>query len=207
LVDQATGHVYSHPVIIYWNMGMRLATFLFILYLDSRLNEEISKEKIKDLGDEEKRNIQHEIALAALRVSILRSKPGVNIDFDPERASSFEGDSGPYLCYTHARCCSLLAKGPPLTPPLKKRGITNIERKVLQFENVLKTSSEEIAPQKLVKYLFELAGEFNSFYAQTKILDEGNKEATQFNLYLTKLVRDTLKKGLHILAINAPEKM
>jgi predicted signal transduction protein with EAL and GGDEF domain len=46
LVDQATGHVYSHPVIIYWNMGMRLATFLFILYLDSRLNEEISKEKI-----------------------------------------------------------------------------------------------------------------------------------------------------------------
>jgi len=173
---------------------------------------ERSDERIKDLSEAEKINLQKEIALSALRISILRSKPGVNIDFDPEKASSFEGDSGPYLCYTHARCYSLLEKGksiPHLTSPLNKGGteISKIERKVLQFSNILKTSAEEIAPQKLVKYLFELSGEFNSFYAQHKIIDANNSEMTQHNLYLTKLVKDTLNKGLSILGINAPIKM
>lgn len=153
-----------------------------------------------------------EVALSALRISILRSKPGVNIDFDPEKASSFEGDSGPYLCYTHARSCSLLEKGKEngLTPnpsTIERGKIpTNVERKVLQFENILKTSAEEVAPQKLVKYLFEVAGEFNSFYAQEKIISD-DKKKTEHNLYLTKLVADTLKKGLYILGIEAPQHM
>jgi arginyl-tRNA synthetase len=178
---------------------------------------ERSDDRIKDLSEAEKINLQKEIALSALRISILRSKPGVNIDFDPEKASSFEGDSGPYLCYTHARCYSLLEKGksiPHLTSPINKGGteISKIERKVLQFSNILKTSAEEIAPQKLVKYLFELSGEFNSFYAQHKIIltpQDGTQwlEKMQHNLYLTKLVKDTLNKGLGILGINAPIKM
>lgn len=152
------------------------------------------------------------VALSALRISILRSKPGVNIDFDPDRATSFEGDSGPYLCYTHARCNSLLEKGNINLDKLfdKKNTeniLSNIERKVFQFEKILKTSAEEIAPQKLVKYLFELAGEFNSFYANNKIIDSDNLENTQYNLYLTKLVKDVLKKGLHILGIEAPNQM
>jgi len=151
-----------------------------------------------------------EVAMSALRISILRSKPGVNIDFDPEKASSFEGDSGPYLCYTHARCCSLLAKGDELklnsSPENIKGEVSKIERKVLQFEYILKTSAEEIAPQKLVKYLFEVAGEFNSFYATEKIISD-DVEKTEYNLYLTKLVVETLEKGLHILGIKAPEEM
>lgn len=166
--------------------------------------QERSQDKIKGLSEDEKLKVQTDIALSALRIAILRSKPGVNIDFDPERASSFEGDSGPYLCYTHARCCSLLEKSsqPPLKGGVKNKSeATNIERKVLQFNYVLKSSSEELAPQKLVKYLFELAGEFNSFYAHTKIADDA------FNLYLTKLVKDTLNKGLYVLGINAPHKM
>jgi arginyl-tRNA synthetase len=162
---------------------------------------ERSQEKIHGMSEEGKINLQREIALSALRISILRSKPGVNIDFDPERASSFEGDSGPYLCYTHARCCSLLEKASVIARIDSQREISNVERKVLQFQNVLKTSAEEIAPQKLVKYLFELAGEFNSFYATNKISDDSH------NLYITKLVKDTLNKGLYILGINAPEKM
>jgi len=70
----------------------------------------------------------------------------------------------------------------------------------------LKTSAEEIAPQKLVKYLFEVAGEFNSFYATEKIISD-DVEKTKYNLYLTKLVVETLGKGLHILGIKAPEEM
>ncbi len=171
--------------------------------------QERSDERIQDLSEEEKNNLQSEIALSALRISILRSKPGVNIDFDPEKASSFEGDSGPYLCYTHARCVSLLEKGKAkrYSPRLDKEAdASKIERKVLQFNHVLKTSGEEIAPQKLVKYLFELAGEFNTFYAHEKVLTE-DKRTSEHNLYLTNKVMMTLKKGLNILGINAPEKM
>jgi arginyl-tRNA synthetase len=174
--------------------------------------KERSENKIKDLSYEEKDKLQTEVALSALRIAILRSKPGVNIDFDPDRASSFEGDSGPYLCYTYARCASLLGKSPlTLTgswTPLKGgvEQLSNIERKVFQFKNILRTSSEELAPQKLVKYLFELSGEFNNFYAHEKIISD-DKEKTAYNLYLTKLVKDSLKEGLYVLGINAPERM
>ena len=150
------------------------------------------------------------IALSALRVSILRSKPGVNIDFDPDRATSFEGDSGPYLCYTHARCCSLLEKGGDLlgtVPLLYKERLGEVERKVFQFEKIIIDSAEEIAPQKLIKYLFELAGEFNNFYAHNKIIDENDLEKTTYNLYLTTLVQQVLKKGLHLIGVEAPLKM
>jgi arginyl-tRNA synthetase len=181
-------------------------------------------EKLKDLSLQEIENLQKDIALSALRISILRSKPGVNIDFDPEKATSFEGDSGPYLCYTHARCCSLLGKysdmvsavvcpSPTLSyreevvPSLLTESVSDIERKVLQFNNILKVTAEELAPQKLVKYLFEVAGEFNNFYAHNKIIDESDEQKTRENIYLVNLVKETLKTGLYILGIDAPEKM
>ena len=169
-----------------------------------------SGERFKDFTEEEKEKLQREIALSALRVSILRSKPGVNIDFDPDRATSFEGDSGPYLCYTHARCCSLLEKGGDLlgtVPLLYKERLGEVERKVFQFEKIIIDSAEEIAPQKLIKYLFELAGEFNNFYAHNKIIDENDLEKTTYNLYLTTLVQQVLKKGLHLIGVEAPLKM
>jgi arginyl-tRNA synthetase len=138
----------------------------------------------------------------------------VNIDFDPDKALSFEGDSGPYLCYRSARLHSLLQKG-------KESGLypgcqlahdgpeKNLERKILQFEKVLETVVNELAPQKLVTYLFELCGEFNHFYNNTKIISEGkeNKFESEHYLYVVQKTLNVLIKGLHILGITAPEKM
>jgi arginyl-tRNA synthetase len=158
--------------------------------------------------------IQREIALAALRISVLRAKPGVNIDFDPDKALSFEGDSGPYLCYTSARMHSLLQKGKEngLYPgcQLAHSGTErNLERKVLQFENILATVIDELAPQKLVTYLFELGGEFNHFYNNTKVISENpeDKFESEHYLYVVQKTLNVLTKGLYILGINAPEKM
>ncbi len=175
---------------------------------------EAVQEKTKERNIPEE--VKMEIALAALRISILRSKLGVNIDFDPEKALSFEGDSGPYLCYTAARIHSLLQKGKEnnLFPgcQLAHDGPErNLERKIFQFENILETVISEISPQKLVTYLFELAGEFNYFYNNTKIIQESNDKENKFEsehyLYVVQKTLNVLTKGLYILGINAPEKM
>jgi len=160
---------------------------------------------------------QREIALSALRIAILRAKPGVNIDFDPEKALSFEGDSGPYLCYTSARLHSLLQKGKEnnLFPGCQLAHLgeeMNLERKIFQFDKVLQTTIDELAPQKLVTYLFELAGEFNHFYNSTKIIHENaanrdDKFESEHYLYVVQKTLNVLVKGLHILGIKAPEKM
>jgi arginyl-tRNA synthetase len=158
--------------------------------------------------------VMREIALSALRISILRAKPGVNIDFDPEKALSFEGDSGPYLCYTSARLHSLLQKGKEnnLFPgcQLAHDGAERkLERKIFQFDRVLENVVEEIAPQKLVTYMFELTGEFNNFYAHTKIISENKQDKfeSEHYLYVVQKTLNVLTKGLYILGINAPERM
>jgi arginyl-tRNA synthetase len=180
---------------------------------------EKSSEKVSHMNEIEKEDLYRNIALASLKISILRSKAGVNIDFDPERATSFEGDSGPYLCYTYARCCSLLEKGKfgqiipsnfsskNLPPLLVESEFPIILRKAFQYNSILETVVNELASQKLVTYLFELAAEFNKFYAENKIIDEENKEETENKLFIVKVVSDILKHGLSLLGIKAPEKM
>ena len=140
---------------------------------------------------------------------------------------SFEGDSVPYLCYTHARCCSLLEKvksphpesmlGVLRTPPLGEGSPTSsvfassklggdLIRKLFQFEKIVVDSAEEIAPQKLIKYLFEVAGEFNNFYAHNKIITE-NESETKERMQLVYYTKKVLEKGLYLIGVKAPEKM
>ncbi len=171
--------------------------------------KEKSGDRLSHLTETEREKVYFDIALSALRISILRAKPGSNINFDPETSLSFEGDSGPYLEYTHARCSSLLSKGREsnTTPKLNESiSITTLEIKLAQFSDILKVSIEEIAPQKLVSYLFELAQEFNSYYASNQIIVEGDS-STEHRLYIVEQSKNILKIGLNTLGINAVERM
>lgn len=165
-------------------------------------------ERTTHLNTDEKKKLIRDIALSALRIAVLRSKPGININFDPETSLSFEGDSGPYLLYTHARCASLLEKGweRGYKPVLKDVKMTNLERELAQYELVLTDSIENLAPQKLVTYLFEIAQLFNSFYGNTQILTD-NKETSEHYLAIVKRMKAVLREGLWVLGISAPEKM
>lgn len=171
--------------------------------------KEKSGDRLDSLLEEEKEKVYFDISLSALRIAILRAKPGSNINFDPETSLSFEGDSGPYLQYTHARCFSLLEKGlannfsPKLNNNIK---ISNLEIKLAQYSDVLIICAQELAPQKLVTYLFELAQEFNSYYAANQIIIE-NDENTEHRLHIVKSVKDVIKSALYILGINSVDKM
>lgn len=179
--------------------------------LDDVIEEvkERSSEKIVHLSETDKKILYKKIALAALRFSMLRSKLGSSLNFDPETSLSFEGDSGPYVQYTYARAMSLLTKGKSLGFEPKyedKEEIIMLEKKLAQFENVAIRSIEEIAPQHIVTYLFELCQMFNSFYSSNIIVIEGDTK-TSHRLALTQSVTIVIKKALYMLAVEAPERM
>ena len=171
--------------------------------------KERSGDKIDHLGEEEKSLLHKQVALAALRFSMLRSKLGSSLNFDPDTSLSFEGDSGPYVQYTYARAMSLLAKGKELgfTPKYSNdTSVTLLERKLVHFESVAVRAIEEVAPQHVVTYLFELAQMFNSFYASTPIVVEGDILSSH-RLAITQSVATVIKKALGLLAVEAPERM
>jgi arginyl-tRNA synthetase len=150
------------------------------------------------------------IAVAALKYQILRHGVGSNIVFDKERALSFEGDSGPYLQYTHARITSVLEKAaaagvkPAVTnaPPVPYA----VEQVLYRWPEVVAAALAERAPHHVTGYLTELASAFNSFYATEKIADPADPHAP-YKAALADVVRQTLASGLWVLGIKAPERM
>jgi len=193
-------------------MSSRLGGVPLVTDILSVVEEEVRNkegDKTKDFSEEDKKELYKIITLASLRYAILRSKLGGNINFDPETSLSFEGDSGPYIQYTYARCKSVLLKGASIghIPLINKEfPVTRVEEKLVYFEDIAVRAIEELAPQYIVTYLTELAQEFNSYYASTPIVVE--EDATSAHRLATVLsVSKTLSRGLEMLAITAPERM
>jgi arginyl-tRNA synthetase len=153
-----------------------------------------------------------QVAISAIKFSILRAKAGSNINFDPETSLSFEGDSGPYLQYTAVRAGSLLQKASGLNLLPNANIIsdsyvtTDVEKYLNMFDEVVMQSVNEWAPHYIATYLLELAHSFNTWYAGTKIVDAENLNAPQ-QLAIVLAVQKTLIQGLQILGIQTPEKM
>jgi len=172
----------------------------------------------REFKEEEKNIIARQVGVSALKYSILRSSLGSDIVYDFEKSISFEGDSGPYLQYTAVRANSILEKaksfkipfqdGPGETSERSKAGdeVSNLEKLIYQFPEVVERSYFLLEPHHITTYLTELASAFNSFYANTQILSEENKN-TSYHLDLVKSFYQTMKNGLWLLGIETPEKM
>lgn len=150
------------------------------------------------------------IAIAAIKYVTLKGSIRQDSIFDKEAALSFEGDSGPYLQYTHARICSVLDKatevGVKADTSVAPETPYEIEKLIYQFPEAIETALVERAPHKVTQYLTELAGEFNSFYGQEQIADKDD-EFAPYKVAIAEAVRNTLKNGLWTLGIEAPEEM
>ena len=176
-------------------------------------------EKVKDreFTDYEKKRISEIVGVAALKYSILRSSLNSDIIYDFEKSISFDGDSGPYLQYTAVRANSILNKAKDFAfsrsdlkgaqrSDLYPIETTNLEKLLYQFPEIVERSYQEFAPHYIATYLTELASAFNTFYANTKILDEKNKHA-EYQLNLVKAFYQVMQNGLYLLGIQIPEKM
>ncbi len=150
------------------------------------------------------------VAIGAIKYATLHGSILQDSIFDKERALSFEGDSGPYLQYTHARIGSVLEKAigvgvtpSTATPPPEPYPV---ERLLRAFPEVLEMALLERAPHQVVTYLTALAGSFNNFYATERIADASD-EFAPYKATVAAAVQTTLKNGLWVLGIPAPERM
>lgn len=176
--------------------------------------DEVAEAAIAKMGEsghtEPDEELARDVAIAAIKHSTLRGNILQNSIFDKDQALSFEGDSGPYLQYTHARIGSVLNKAKEAglvgSVAVLPKDAYEVERVVYQFPEVVREAFLERAPHKVTTYLTELAGSFNSFYAHEKIAD-GDDEFAPYKIALAEAVRTTLKNGLWILGIKAPEEM
>ncbi len=165
----------------------------------------IEKIAEREYTEQEKKEIIDTVSIGALKYSILRQTPGKNIIFDFEKSISFEGDSGPYIQYAYTRAQSVLAKAGEVSTNVQNLKETYlIEKLLIRFDSIITRSIEDLAPQIVANYLVELAGEFNSWYAQEKIIGDENEA---YKLLITQKVADTLKIGLNVLGIKVPKKM
>lgn len=172
---------------------------------------ELTREKVaeRDLNTDEKEAIARAVAVAAIKFSILKQNAGKNSTFDPDKALSFEGDSGPYLQYAHTRAVSVLEKarvaGVVPSTDLAPHDATLLERLLYRFPEVVRRAREEHEPHFVTTYLIELATEWNSWYANEKILDGSITQG--YKLALAQAFALTMKNGLWLLGITAPAKM
>jgi arginyl-tRNA synthetase len=150
-----------------------------------------------------------DVTNASLKYWVLKQATGKDIIFVEEQATSFDGDSGPYLQYTNARINSILekaeAKDVQVPAERGKFASTDVEKLLYRFPEIVERASKEYEPHYVANYLIGLAGAFNSWYGKEKILD--GTDNAPYKLALAKAVSITLQNGLWVLGIKAPERM
>jgi arginyl-tRNA synthetase len=174
--------------------------------------EELVEEKLKDrdFPKDEHNEIKRDIAVAGLKYMILRQAIGGDIIYEPTRAVSFEGDSGPYLQYSVVRANAIInkAKEAGISIEIKEtpEHVEFLEKLLLRFSETVERSRIEYAPHYIVTYLIELSSAFNSYYTKHQIIDEKDG-LSPYRIALTKLFAQVMTNGLWVLGIKVPKRM
>ncbi|PIR97673.1 MAG: arginine--tRNA ligase [Candidatus Doudnabacteria bacterium CG10_big_fil_rev_8_21_14_0_10_41_10] len=181
-----------------------------------KLFEEAEKRVLKIIEEKNprlknKQAITKQVALGAIKYFDLSHNYKTDIVFDWEQVLNFEGNTGPYLQYTHARTKSLLRKvsGKPKIKLfiLKQAEEQSLVRHMLKYSDMVVLSADKYQPNLIADYLYQLAGKFNNFYHKHRVIDEQDEKIKQSRLGLVTAVAQVLKNGLGLLGIEAPEEM
>ncbi len=168
------------------------------------------------LNEAEREDLYFRLGMGALKYFILKVDPVKNMLFNPKESIDFNGNTGPFLQYTHARICSLLRKGGFQEGQLVEFNndglrISDKEKSLIQnlasYPAVLKQAGNTYSPALIANYLYDLAKDFNGFYQDTPVLRETDEKLKSFRLALVQYTGLILKKGLYLLGISAPSAM
>ncbi|HPD58544.1 MAG TPA: arginine--tRNA ligase [Paludibacteraceae bacterium] len=183
-----------------------------------RTARETSEElgKLDGCSPEEVENIVRMVALGALKYFILKVDPRKNMTFNPKESIDFNGNTGPFIQYTHARIRSVLRKAQEQSISYGKLNNLNLsisekERYLVQllteFPLMVKEAGDEFNPALIANFLYELVKEYNQFYHDYSILKEENTDLRNFRLVLSSAIADVIKDGMALLGIEVPERM
>lgn len=190
-----------------------------VVYLEDLLNKSIEKvmeildnrEKEKGQNIDDKEKLAKQVGVGAIKFQELFNQRIKDYTFDWDNTLSFEGETGPYVQYTHARINSILDRGnfEPVSIEenlLKEESEINLLRLIYNFSNVVIDAHEKYEPYFITRHITEVAKEFNKYYNSTQILVEDSKLKEQ-RLMLAYAVKTVIKAGLGLLGIEAPNKM
>ena len=173
--------------------------------------------KLTDLSDEEKDKLYHVIGLGALKYFIIKVDPKKTMLFNPAESIDFNGNTGPFIQYTHARICSILRKAAEQGIVFGADDITNdIEPSAKEIRLVkllslypakIQEAVDGLSPAILANYSFEIAKEFNQYYHDTQILKEPEAKLLKYRLQLISVLAATLRSAMALLGIELPERM
>jgi arginyl-tRNA synthetase len=169
--------------------------------------------KVDGFSEEEKANLYQMIGMGALKYFLLKVEPKKRLLFDPNESIDFQGNTGPFIQYTHARICSVLSKADYAgTETFAYPGqLADTERDLLvnisQYPQVLNSAAQEHSPALIANYVYDLAKLYNKFYHEAPILKSDDENLKTLRLSLSAASAAVLKKGMNLLGIQMPERM
>ena len=170
--------------------------------------------KLAELPEEEKDRLYHAIGLGALKYFILKVDPKKKMLFNPKESIDFNGNTGPFIQYTHARIMSILRKADEQGISAALEDGVSLSPKEVRLVKLISAYPQKVAeaadalsPALIANYCYELSKEFNQYYHDTTILREPDRKLLEMRLVLISTLASVLRKAMKILGIELPDRM
>ena len=214
-----------------WNKGMEHVAFGmvsyegralstregYVVYLDELLNKAV--EKAREIIEEKSPNLPNkdevarQVGIGAVVYFDLHNDRMKDIDFRWERALNFDGETGPYVQYTHARCCSVLRKAEgfaaaePDFAAVTDDEAQDVLMNLSRFPETVRKAMESNEPSLITRHTTQLAQAYNKYYFEHRVIDDADPAGTAARLMLTRAVKEVIATGLYLIGVEAPERM
>ncbi|MDI9878515.1 arginine--tRNA ligase [Flectobacillus longus] len=171
--------------------------------------------KIDGFTTEEAEELYSTLAMGALKYFLLKVDPKKRMLFNPAESIDFQGNTGPFIQYTHARICSILKKAEGLNINIEDAStytsLHEVEREIIfalsEYPRKVADAGREYSPALIAQYAYDLAKSYNRLFAELSIFNAESPEAMQFRVQLSKAVGETIKKAMALLGIKVPTRM
>ncbi len=168
--------------------------------------------KVDGFSEEDKQQLYHTIGMVALEYFLLKVDPKKRLLFDPNESVDFQGHTGPFIQYTHARIKSVLSRANyQVNTTVEIAELADVERDLIvlltQFPDVIHTAANDYSPAVIANYVYELAKVYNKFYHEKSILQAEDEISKQFRLQLSASSAKVISKAMNLLGIDVPERM